>query len=140
MLHITLIGLIHSHAKEHFEAVKLTQWHVTIVRPSKPLIIRTQWRAFLITSLHFTYFNYLFTHLWVKENFWSQKSLITNVHYKWCLGDGVNTIIFLHPLGRIRIILCKLFCNIWTYITKSFFDSFGCFQGLFWGNTNLTFS
>lgn len=52
----------------------------------------------------------------------------------FCTYNGINALIFFHPLCWITIILCKFLCNVRTNVAVSLFYRLCCFQWLFRGN------
>ena len=59
---------------------------------------------------------------------WTQFSVgCSSIHVKdrvdYLLGDSINTLVFLDPLGWLRIIFCKFFSNVWTDVSPAFLQN-----------------
>ena len=63
----------------------------------------------------------------MKENFWSQESLVADIDHKLFLGDGVNPIVLLDVLVRVGVELVELLGDVGTHVAVSLFD---CLRGL----------
>ena len=71
----------------------------------------------------------------MKENFWSQESLVADIDHKLFLGDGINPIVLLDVLVRIGVELVELLGDVGTHVAISLFDCLRGLQRLFRWNT-----
>ena len=58
----------------------------------------------------------------MEKYFWSQESFISHIYSKRFLGDGIYTLILFDPLGRVSVVLVKLFGYIRAYVTPTFLE------------------
>lgn len=79
-------------------------------------------------------------YLRMEEDLWTKEALVAYINGKWLFGDSIDSVKALHPLGRVRVVFGKFFCNVRTNVTVALFDCLGGFQRLLWGNSNLTFT
>ena len=71
----------------------------------------------------------------MKENFWSQESLVADIDHKLFLGDGINPIVLLDVLVRVSVELVELLGDVGTHVAISLFDCLRGLQRLFRWNT-----
>ena len=64
----------------------------------------------------------------MKENFWSQKPLVADIDRKLLLGDGVNPVVLLDVLVRVRVELVELLGDVRTHVAVSLFDCLRCLK------------
>ena len=64
----------------------------------------------------------------MKENFWSQKPLVADIDRKLLLGDGVNPVVLLDVLVRVRVELVELLGDVGTHVAVSLFDCLRCLK------------
>jgi hypothetical protein len=59
----------------------------------------------------------------MEENFWSKKTFISHINFKWLLGNIVDSIILSEPFVGIGIEFCEFFLNIRANIAILFLKS-----------------
>lgn len=79
-------------------------------------------------------------YLRMEEDLRTKEALVAYIDSKRLFGDSIDSIITLHPLGRVRVVFGKFFSNVRTNVTVSLFDRLGSFQRLLWGNSHLAFT
>ena len=67
-------------------------------------------------------------YLRMKENFWSQKPLVTDIDRELFLGDGVNPVVLLDVLVWVRVELVELLGDVGTHVAVSLFDCLRCLK------------
>ena len=68
------------------------------------------------------------SYLRMKENFWSQKPLVTDIDRELFLGDGVNSVVLLDVLVWVRVELVELLGDVGTHVAVSLFDCLRCLK------------
>ena len=61
----------------------------------------------------------------VEEDLRSQKPLVAHIHLEGFLGDRVDTIVHLEPLGGVTVVLAKFLGNVRAHIAVGFLHSEG---------------
>ena len=61
----------------------------------------------------------------MEEDLRSQEPLIAHIHLEGLLGDGVDAVMDLEPLGRVTVVLAKLLSNVRAHITEGFLRCMG---------------
>ena len=61
----------------------------------------------------------------VEEDLRSQKPLVAHIHLEGFLGDRVDAIVHLEPLGGVTVVLAKLFGNVRAHVAVGLLHSEG---------------
>jgi hypothetical protein len=70
-------------------------------------------QAYKLVCLHSTASN-----LWMEENLWTEKSLISNVYGEKLLCNRILALVLLYPLRRLRIIFAKLLHDVRAHVRE----------------------
>lgn len=76
----------------------------------------------------------------IEEDLRTKEPFESNINGKGLVRDMVRPFVRLDPLGRILVVLFKLFPNIGTDVTEPLLDTLGCFKTLLRWNPEFSFS
>ena len=75
----------------------------------------------------------------MEEDFGTKESFVSHVDAKGLLGNRIDSVELGDPLVGLRVVLGKLFCDVWANVTESLFDCFGRLKRLLRWDANLSF-
>lgn len=53
----------------------------------------------------------------MEKDFRAKEAFVAHVDVECCFTDSIDSSVLFDPFARIRVVLCKLFHNVWTDVT-----------------------